>query len=91
MKKLKTSFARVRYRHKLLMVAVCVPIAVMGAKCQESAITCPNLKAYSKEQQARALAQYELVERQAPDLIIMVNDYIDLRSAIRKCIARRDK
>lgn len=80
-------------RQKLLAFAICIPIAVMGVKCDGASITCPNLKNYSKVQQTRALEQYEEIEASniAPDLLIMINDYIDLRSAIKKCISRRDK
>lgn len=93
MKKLRTSFEGVTYRQKLFAFAICVPIALMASKCDPSpSITCPPLKKYSEEEQLRMLSQYEKVEQLgiAPDLIGFVNDHIDLRSAIKKCIARRD-
>lgn len=81
------------YKKKLLVAAICIPIAVMAAKCDVALITCPPLKNYSKAQQTRMLAQYEEIERLgiAPDLLSFINDYIDVRAAIKKCIARRDK
>lgn len=79
------------YRQKLLAFAVCVPIALMAAKCDEASITCPPLKKYSQEYQERMLREYEAVEKSgiAPTLLSFVNDHVDLRDAIRKCIARR--
>lgn len=81
-----------RYRRKVLAFAVIAPIALMANKCDEASITCPPLKKYSMAQQTRMLEQYEKIEAMgiAPDLIGFVNDHIDLRSAIKKCIAKRD-
>lgn len=78
-------------RSKIIAFAICVPIVIMAAKCDGAAITCPSLKNYSKAEQEQALREYELVEKMAPMIIRMINDYVDLRAAIKKCIARRDK
>lgn len=65
----------------------------MANQCDMASITCPPLKKYTEEQYNRMLEQYEEVESSgiAPDLIRFVNDHIDLRDAVKKCIQRRDK
>lgn len=93
MRRLKTALEGATYRQKVLALAVCLPIAVMGAKCDPGAtITCPPLKNYSQEQQNRMADQYEKIEQLniAPDLLAFVNDHVDVRDAIKKCIKRRD-
>lgn len=91
LKRLKTVSEGVTYRGKLLAVVICIPIAVMGAMCDRASITCPPMKKYSQAQQLRMVEQYDHIEELgiAPDLLGFVNDYVDVRDAIKKCIARR--
>lgn len=63
-------------------------LAVMLAGCPKGyGITCPTVKKYSDEFIARVETQYAMVEKEAPDLVKMVDDYGVERDAIRKCIA----
>jgi hypothetical protein len=64
----------------LLAVTACKPGAV---------VTCPSLKQYSAAFQKEAAREYALVEKMAPHLMQMVDDYGVERSAIRACIKRR--
>lgn len=73
-------------RHMLALIA----LAAVLAACKPGAvITCPPLKGYSAEFQAAAAAEYEAVEKIAPHLVQMVDDYGVSRRAIRACLKRR--
>lgn len=50
-------------------------------------ITCPPLTKYSDAFLARAEVQVDLIEKVAPDVVTMVNDYGVTRDAIRKCMS----
>lgn len=76
---------------KLLVIVAALPL-LMAAKCERGAVvTCPPLKGYSAAFQAAAAAEYEMVEKTAPHLVQMIDDYGVSRSAIRACIKRRTK
>jgi len=74
---------------RLFTQALCVAVmAVALAGCPKGyGITCPTIKKYSDEFIARAETQYAMIEKQAPDVITMIDDYGVERDAIRKCIA----
>lgn len=63
-------------------------MAILLAGCPKGyGITCPTLKQYSAEFQAKALAEIDMIEKNAPNVVTMFNDYGVTRDAIRKCIA----
>lgn len=75
----------------LITVLALAPFLMAGlTECDpKAAITCPPLKQYSKAFQAAAAAEYEAVEKTAPHLVQMIDDYGVSRDAIRACLKRR--
>lgn len=67
-------------------------LALALGGCPEGAsITCPTLKEYSAAFLAKAERELDAIERIAPSVVEIVNDYGVDRDAIRKCIALRKK
>lgn len=65
-------------------------MAIMLAGCPKGyGITCPTLKQYSPEFQDKALEEINIIEKTAPHVVKMFNDYGVTRDAIRTCIARQ--
>lgn len=78
-------------RRALMMLVAALPL-LMAAKCERgAAITCPALKPYSREFQAAAEAEYAAVEKTAPHLVQMIDDYGVSRAVVRACLKRRDR
>lgn len=74
---------------KLLAV---IPLAVLLGGCPEGAgITCPTLRNYSPEFQKKVAAEIDMIEANAPSVVIMLNDYGVTRKAIRTCLAIQKK
>ena len=73
------------------LIALTLPL--MAASCDPAAMSraaCPRIKQYSQETQAKALAEFEAVERQAPTLTMMFGDYLALRDAVQVCVKQRE-
>lgn len=74
---------------KALAIAL---MAVFLAGCPDGAgITCMTLKKYSADFQGKAEAEYAMIEKQAPHITQMIDDYGVNRDAIRECLARQKK
>ena len=75
---------------KLLALALLVPLLLAGCK-PGGAITCPKLKVYSQTFLDKAERELGEIERTAPTVTQMVNDYGVTREAIRKCLSLQRK
>lgn len=62
-------------------------VSLLLAGCNNGyGITCPTLKKYSDDFQDKAVAEIDVIEKTAPHVVTMFNDYGVTRDAIRKCI-----
>ena len=67
-----------------------IALALLLSACNEGgAITCPTLKGYSASFMSAAARELEGLDRTAPHLAQMLNDYGVERDAIRECIGRQ--
>lgn len=74
----------------LIIMSLTLPL--MAAKCSPGGyITCPTLKQYSQSFLSKAADEIEMIEKDAPNVTQMINDYGVERDAIRKCIKLRAK
>lgn len=69
---------------------ILVAILVLLAACKQGgAITCPTLRGYSPAFIAAAARELEGLDRGAPHVEQMLNDYGVERDAIRECLKRQ--
>ena len=73
------------------LIAILLAATVLASCKPGAAITCPTLKQYSKAFLQETAKQLDMIEKTAPNIVIMVNDYGVTRDAIRKCISLRLK
>lgn len=67
-----------------------ITLALLLAGCnQGGAITCPTLKGYSASFMQAAARELESLDRTAPHLAQMLNDYGVERDAVRECFMRQ--
>jgi hypothetical protein len=64
-------------------------LLLLAACKQGGAITCPTLRGYSPAFMAAAARELEGLDRSAPHLVQMFNDYGVERDAIRECLRRQ--
>jgi len=69
-------------------ILLCLVLLLSGC-ATGGAITCPTLKKYSTEFQAKAASEQILINNDAPHIVQMLNDYGVERDAIRECQRRR--
>lgn len=79
-------------RYALILAVLTVPL--MAAKCSTDSpivpqVVCAHFRQYSKETQAKALAELDRIVPQAPTIVAMLGDYKSLRDALRVCLASR--
>lgn len=66
-------------------------LALAGCPKNGGTITCPSLKQYSTSFLKEAEQELGMIERNAPNIVKMLNDYGVQRDAIRKCLALQKK
>lgn len=70
--------------------AIFVGMALALAGCKQgAAITCPTLRGYSHSFMIAAAREFEGLDRTAPHIAQMLNDYGVERDAIRECLRRQ--
>ena len=70
--------------------AILLALVLMIAACKQGgAITCPTLKGYSPAFLAAATRELDGLDRIAPHVAQMLNDYGVERDAIRECLRRQ--
>lgn len=70
--------------------AILVALMLLLAACKQGgAITCPTLRGYSPAFMAAAARELEGLDRSAPHVAQMLNDYGVERDAIRVCLRRQ--
>lgn len=69
---------------------ILIALVLLLAACKQGgAITCPTLRGYSPAFLAAAARELEGLDRNAPHVAQMLNDYGVERDAIRECLKRR--
>lgn len=70
--------------------AILVALVLLLAACKQGgAITCPTLKGYSPAFLADSARELEGLDRNAPHVAQMLNDYGVERDSIRECLKRQ--
>ena len=64
-------------------------VLLLAACKQGAAITCPTFRGYSPAFMAAAARELEALDRSAPHVAQMLNDYGVERDAIRECLRRQ--
>jgi len=64
-------------------------LALASCKPGGAGVTCPTIKGYSASFLAAAEKEVAMIERDAPHVVKMLNDYGVERDAIRVCLKRK--
>lgn len=73
-----------------MRILAMIALALALAACKQGgAITCPTLKGYSASFMSAAARELEGLDRTAPHLAQMLNDYGVERDATRECLRRQ--